>query len=568
MQNNTIQVGQQTNPALMGDPNYNLQMLNSQRQQALAQALTQQGLAPIDYDHAGKISPLQGLNKMLAAYLGGDMANKANEGQANLMAQGQQMQLQQLGQGTQPGMNPAAASALTQGAAVGDVGPTVTNAQRMGAALAGSPQQPQYRGAGAVSPTPANPYGLPPTLLLRAQAGDGAATEAVKTLYAAMAPTDQIKNDTWAGTTPQQRNAIATTFEARPNQTRGGFDANGKPFTSFIAADPDSGMQYSVGQNGQITANGIPNVPQISAQMASAKKFGENTQTLTPSEQLKVNADGTLQPSSVANTLHQNPFWASSLFGGSQNSAPAPATTQGPVVPAQAAPPQSTQPKTAVVPPNTQQAQPQGVGQPIAMKVATSAKEQQVDSMTKGFGVINDAAQNAPAVIGKLNNIDQLANSALTGKLSDKLAYANGLLSAIGVKQANDIGTATDLLNKNSNQITAMLGSGKTDLGNTIIQAAFPNAKMQPDAIHEAVRNLKADQQVALARAKMVQPYYNSNDAVGYQNALSNFNQHADGRVWQFMNLPQGSPQRAAYAKANQDILPHIQALEQQGAFK
>ena len=92
-------VGIQQSPMLMQDPNYVLQMLEAQRRAKLADALAGQGMAPIDYDHAGRISPLQGVAKLAEALMGTQGMKQSNIVQANLLSQGVNNQLAALGGG-------------------------------------------------------------------------------------------------------------------------------------------------------------------------------------------------------------------------------------------------------------------------------------------------------------------------------------------------------------------------------------------------------------------------------------------------------------------------------------
>lgn len=84
------------------DPSYVLQELQVQRAQKIADMLTAEGNSPIEYDHAGKISPLQGLAKMLQAYGGRTTANDAIEGQAKLVTRANQIEAGQFGVGRSP----------------------------------------------------------------------------------------------------------------------------------------------------------------------------------------------------------------------------------------------------------------------------------------------------------------------------------------------------------------------------------------------------------------------------------------------------------------------------------
>lgn len=185
------------NPITAQIPNFAVQQMQAQRQQAIAQALMQQGMAPIDYDSKGRISWTQGLAKMLQAYEGTKMGNDAITQQAALQQQGMQAQGQALGMG-QPSPSQYA---LGQGAQAGSVGPTNENAARLAAAL--SPAQKQGVN-GAVMGTPYNPTGLPPQLLMSAQYGDPVAKAQLETLLKNFEHTPEIKNGQYMGQSPGQ----------------------------------------------------------------------------------------------------------------------------------------------------------------------------------------------------------------------------------------------------------------------------------------------------------------------------------------------------------------------------
>lgn len=188
------------NPLTAGIPGYALQQIQAQRRLQLAQALTQQGMAPIDYDPKGHISWTQGLAKALQAYAGGAMFNKGAQQQADLQTQGMQAmglaygfggQLQPAVSPPSGAIDPRAAAALNQGAQQGSIGPTNANAAAMGSMpppAASAPPQTQQQGS------PLNPYGAPPMLAYLASQGDPGALEQMKTFLANKTLTDQQRN--------------------------------------------------------------------------------------------------------------------------------------------------------------------------------------------------------------------------------------------------------------------------------------------------------------------------------------------------------------------------------------
>ncbi|MFK4444630.1 soluble lytic murein transglycosylase-like protein [Caballeronia udeis] len=204
---------------------------------------------------------------------------------------------------------------------------------------------------------------------------------------------------------------------------------------------------------------------------------------------------------------------------------------------------------------------------------ATSNATNLQNEMSKKWTDLNAANQQAQSTVSYLQNIKTLAPAAATGPQADRLNYANGLLSLAGSEKATDAVTATDLLNKYSNQITARLSANGmgTDSARTILQSAYPNAHMTPQAISEAADNLIGAQQMTQAKTRLLAPLRNAGDAQGYTNTEMQFDQNADPRIFQYANI-QDPTARAAFAKnlMQQDpkIVTKIQALQKLGAMQ
>lgn len=195
------------NPVTATIPGYALQQLQAQRRMQIAQALTQQAMAPVDYDPKGHLSWTQGLAKALGAFAGNSMFNDAAGQEAGLQTQGMQAMGAAYGMGQPPAaaagagsspqalgaaLDPRASAALATGAQQGSIGPTTDNAARMDAMPA--PSAPAQAAPAAGGGAPLNPMGLPPMLLWMASQGDPAAQEQVKTLLANRTLTDQQRN--------------------------------------------------------------------------------------------------------------------------------------------------------------------------------------------------------------------------------------------------------------------------------------------------------------------------------------------------------------------------------------
>lgn len=157
------------NPLAAQNPNVVKEYLTAQRQQQLAQALMQQGMAPIDYDPRGRISWAQGLAKMLQTGLGAWTGSNAIDSTAQAMSDANQAIASRFPSGSPsspqgdtsaPSPGPSTAQmALALGAQQGSVGPTNTNASLMDQIAAPQPtsNSPPTTRAG-------NPTGMAPPL--------------------------------------------------------------------------------------------------------------------------------------------------------------------------------------------------------------------------------------------------------------------------------------------------------------------------------------------------------------------------------------------------------------------
>jgi hypothetical protein len=551
------------------DPNLAASAALIQQRQAMAQALMQQGMTPLDTNNRTiggvgyRISPMEGLAKMLQTYVGRQGVEQATSDLGALGNQAYQAQVARLQPGQSPSFSPeqvsqASQNALSQGAAQGDVGPTVTNGQRIGAALMG--QQPTNAGR----PTnPLNPNGVPAELLAQATMGmipeklaelqmaryaPNATT--VQALQGGMDPmqanrdaqikanaaTPQITAMKQAGFTDQQiaqliaaTNTKDLTIAARPNQSMFTAGANGMMSLGAVAPDPEGNNQYNV-NNGQVSAASVPGVVQNSAQISGAKA-GASAAATAP-------FDVVTGYDSTTNT----PFLASKstvVGGGGQGGSIGAASSSRPFVQA-------------------------GPG-PLA-----SGRIAGVQSHFKDISAQADQAEN---VAGNLGNIMSLAQRAQVGPLSDKLTYVNSLLSLAGSDKATDQNTAMQLLNKNANQIVAKLGAGgmATDAARTILGSAYPNAHMNTGALDEASRNLLGASEMAKAQRNFLQPAYQQGDLTGYEQRRSLFNSNANANIFQWHMMPDG-PAKTAFAQKLMQQDPNtpakIQALESAGGFQ
>lgn len=213
-------------------------------------------------------------------------------------------------------------------------------------------------------------------------------------------------------------------------------------------------------------------------------------------------------------------------------------------------------------------------GPPLGMQAGAQAGATNLQNeLSKKWSSLNDQNTQAATTNSYLQSIKSLAGQAATGAQADRINYVNGLLSLAGSERATDMVTANNLLDKYSNQIVARLGQGGlgTDAARAILQSAYPNAHMTPQAINEAADNLIGANQMVQAKTRLLQPYANARDAQSYNNLETRFDQNADPRIFQYANISDPA-QRQAFAKKlmQQDpkILDKIRNLQSMGAFQ
>lgn len=558
------------NPITSQIPNYAQQAMLAQRQQAIAQALTQEGMAPIDYDSKGRISWTQGLAKMLQAYSGAKLANQSINSQAGLQQQGMQAMGQAYGMGAPQGdpqalaaaLSPqvAAQQAMAQGAQQGSVGPTTANAARMDA-MQPAPAAPVAAapGMGGVK-TPLNPYGAPALLAWQAGQGDASAMEAYKTFLANQTSTPEMKNSAYMGQTPAQM--LANTQgkalkEAQIEYKPGEFTFNpvsgqGGYFPSLPANTQPTGP---VGPNGHV--GGVSLIPGAPQALQTASQAG---------------ASGT-----TAGSVHTvtNPDGSTSTGLGADLFKVPPAVQAGrdsdrlSILQQERSKPTNTPADNLALDREIARAGGGRVATGPDPTVQAGRTDQQKD-MGGRWTTLSAQAGSAQKVNSYLDQISGFADKAATGQFSDRLQLTNSLLAPFSQK-ATDATTASNLLDKYSNQIVAQLGAGggmSTDAARDILHSAYPNRTMNAPAIHEAVSALKAQNIMAQSKARILQGAYTSNDPVAYTKAETAFDQAADPRIFQWRAIADPAARRAFGAKImaqDPSLAGKAKMLEQMG---
>ncbi|MBR8350270.1 hypothetical protein KDX21_06745 [Burkholderia cenocepacia] len=656
-------------------PDQQQNLLQLQQRQAVGQALLAQGLQPADYGGANvgglayHVSPLNGIAKLVNAYVGNKLSMDAMGQQAQLMSQmwGPAFGLTQGGANAAPtdggqaiDMPPPAAAdtAALQGPSAG-MGLTQPTPVQLGQAMGAQPNSaPQSTARGALQlpgMTPQQSMALysmvGPEGYARIMAQWGSPTDATRMAIAggvdpASANRDALFKANYVA--PNQGTPGTIARDPRTNQpiyyspsvpdgAQPVFDASGNlagvaplagareaiagaaqartagegaalPYAGFDAAGnpmPVTNRTAAAMGGGGAAAGAAPNLPQIFMQQETS---GGKTDPSNPFQVQKPTFDRFAQPGESWNNVADRNAVAQRMlakfnqdYGGDVGRiATAYFSGEGNVAPAGSPTPylknvsdSNGKSVASYVSDIVRRAgaAPAGGGgaiyaaqPPGVVAAASAAGTNQQSELSKRWSDLTAQNQQAQSVISNLQNIKGLATKANLGAAGDKLAFANSLLSmlgpdakALGVKAsdltATDATTANNLLDKYSSQIVARLsqsGMG-TDAARAIVENANPGRHMNLGAINEAVDNLVGAQQMVQAKARVLAPLRNSNDAAGYTNAELTFDQNADPRIFQYTGIKDPAA-RAAFAKnliaQDPGIVDKIQALQKLGALK
>jgi hypothetical protein len=586
-----------------------------QQRMALSQALLQQGMTPLDTANRSvggvgyAISPFEGLAKIMQSYIGQKGVEQGAKDQAGLAAQAYGNLLQKYQPQTAPSMSPGQVSgaqqgALTQGAAQGDIGPTVGNSARLAQALG------QVQPANPGTPfNPQNPTNAPAELLAGAQGGmipekiaellmkpysPTAATQtaiqggmpiagANRTQFAKDTTDPKVLMYQQSGFSPEMINRILTAEAQKAveiDRKPGNWSINALLGTSAITPKiPEyTNVVGQVSSNGAVPAVSlIPGAVRASAAVAGADAGARSSNTI-----MQIPGPG-------GSTLTG---WGSQFAGGRGGGGGA---YPDPGVPQPGGVPQSY-PVTPVAPgvgglpaaPNAGAGRgfvpgtgipgnfgnragaapgipgaPPGftgtVGQSTAQQV-TSA-----ESAKESVAAYNDlhrfATASAPRNIGLLDSISELADKTLAGPGASKVQFVNGVLNMFGIQPGADSAQNYQIAKKNLNMLVGSQrmasGSGGSDALQTLLEAANPDiSTMNAPALKEAAAELKAYQLMMMAKDRAA-PNPMTTTPQAYQQFETGFAKHADPRLWQM--------EHAANDNERSRILSLIPAAERAG---
>ena len=216
--------------------------------------------------------------------------------------------------------------------------------------------------------------------------------------------------------------------------------------------------------------------------------------------------------------------------------------------------------------------QPNGQFAPVpALGAETGANSAQKELSDKWTN-LTQQNQQAQSTVSYLQNIKTLAQKAAVGPASDQLQFKNALLSLVGVQGATDATTANNLIDKYQGQIISRLGVGGmgTDAARAIIESSIPGAKMNVQAINEAVDNINGAQSMIKAKTQLLSQDAASRNPISYQQKEVIFDQNADPRIWQWKSIQDPLQRKAFAAKVIQQdpqFPQKIKALENIGVF-
>ncbi len=575
------------------DPSVQSNYLQLQQRQAMAQALMQEGLKPVDTSNrqvggvAYHISPFEGLTKMVQEYSG----NKMFQDSTNQMGQVQANYIQGLVQamggnppqsGTPPQPSDPVTQALGAGAAAGSVGPTNDNAVRLGQALQGAqPSQPPVTPAVAppVAPSGAtpqgapsggmsglNPTGLPPYLAAMSLATDP--SKYFESVIGQLAPTDLQKTALAAGYRPgtpeyqqlMQGNVRKQNYIPPVRMQAGGGVISPDGRITTMPAAPPPGYQNVQLPDGSWSVNKVANGTDAVASSAEAAATGKQEATPT----VAYDANGKPIFSTGGQDLRrargqppraEEPYMAAfdnlpppqggmnSTFKGQPDQVlPQIAGIKDPQERSNAYAAYANQltnggltngPSGAVTP-----QQPPGL-----VANAEAAQKASAQTMQESYSRIKSGLSTSNAALDALNKMQALA------------AQKNGVLQS-GPLMAGPLGTfqtsvspAMAEYEKQRANVIALLanqnGTNGTDAGRALTGESVPDFGKPKAAIADGLNTLKNQVIAQQIKANFLTPSYQAGDSKTYTNLENQFDQNVSPSMVPILTMPAG-PARAA----------------------
>lgn len=204
--------------------------------------------------------------------------------------------------------------------------------------------------------------------------------------------------------------------------------------------------------------------------------------------------------------------------------------------------------------------------------LGTENQQKAIDKSWEKVQSVGSGAQTTKSFLTGVLNAAQ--KGAVIGPQYEKRELINGLLSVIGVDEraTNDKVTQTNLVKKYSANIVATLSAAgmDTDAAREIAKSANPGQAMNLDAIKEVVPVLSGLSDMHQAKLNLLTGPYGDRKGKDYITKESQFDQLADPRIYQWKAIRDPAAQ-AAFAKQlqAQDPTMHdrIIKLEKMGAL-
>lgn len=187
------------------------------------------------------------------------------------------------------------------------------------------------------------------------------------------------------------------------------------------------------------------------------------------------------------------------------------------------------------------------------------------ESIAKDWTNTSFEAAGAPGRIAVFQNIKKLVPESFTGVGAERKQFLSGLAQAVGIP-ANILETSsTDELAKNTKLL--QLTGGNTDAARGIAELANPNTKMTKEGILRVTDQLIGMEKMKEAKARFLQPY--TQNAAQYQQAMQNFNQVADPRLFQEMTPAEVAKLKASMSEAERaELGQRVRMAKQLGIIR
>jgi hypothetical protein len=520
------------------DPNVQAQAALLQRQQAMAQALMDQGMKPLDT--AGRqvggvgynISPMEGLAKMLQAYSGRKGLEDTTQQQAGLASQAYAALLDKY----QPGTDPSYSSGQIQGAeSAGMPGPGTDgmgppDPQKMAAALMG--QQPAQGGQ-----NPNNPLGMPASLIAGRTAGmipeDVYASQAA--LYK---PTDATLQARQGGMDPTQANRQAFQKTVTDPKILAMQQAGFSPQDIYRALYGETAKNAEIERKGAnefvnpfLGSSGIvPRMPENANPVGGVAPNGAIPGGVSPMPGAMPVVQGNSQAQATGTS--NGGFQTVTMPDGSQR--PIRGTEVPPLAgvngnyrgdPAQIAqaiaeikdPQQRANAQAALEEQIRREGNPVKLGQSTADK---ATQEAGAKLMTDLPMQLQQSKQTVTGLENAYKTIDALSKSGPgVSKTVDALAVLNNLGIPVAKGDVNGYQTLKKFLENSASTAAASNGFTGSDARFEQFKAGQPNAQtMNPDSLKGAIRYVLSQHDAAIARAQFIQQQVQANQ--GDPNAV------------------------------------------------